>query len=35
VKCTNIKNKNIWVVKSDARMCPVFEKKLLGKILNG
>jgi len=35
VKCTNIKNKNIWVLKSDARMCPVFEKKLLGKILNG
>ena len=31
----HIKNKNIWVVKSDARMCPVFEKKLLGKILNG
>jgi tetraacyldisaccharide 4'-kinase len=35
VKCTNIKNKNIWVLKSDARMCPVFEKKLLGKILDG
>ena len=31
----NIDNKNIWVLKSDARMCPVFEKKLLGKILNG
>ena len=35
VKCTNIINKNIWVLKSDTRMCPVFEKKLLGKILNG
>jgi len=35
VKCKNIDNKNIWVLKSDARMCPVFEKKLLGKILNG
>ena len=35
VKCGNIENKNIWVLKSDVRMCPIFEKKLLGKILNG
>ena len=35
VKCNQINNKNIWVLQSQVKLCPNFEKKLLHRVLNG